>query len=105
MPILVKNLPDDLAGDVLSTRLLVVHDAGRGGQHNVAELTRWQQLDDPFLKVADADIVPRGDHSGLVDPARQFRTLTVVSSLPSIELDDNLAGSVVVDLLKLANVA
>ena len=81
----------DLAGNVLPPRLLVVHDTSRGGQDDVAELTRWQQLDDPLLHVAELDVVAGRDDTGLVDAA--------------VELDDNLAVAVVVDLLELANVA
>jgi hypothetical protein len=82
---------DDLASDVLSASLLVVHDAGRGGEHNVAELTRWQQVDNPLLEVAELDVVAWGDDTALVQAA--------------VELDDNLAVAVVIDLLELANVA
>lgn len=82
---------DDLAGDVLSTGLLVVHDASRGGEDDVAELTGRQQLDNPLLEVLETDVVAGGDDTGLVETA--------------VELDDDLAGAVVIDLLKLANVA
>jgi hypothetical protein len=69
----------------------VVHDASRGGEDNVTELTRGQQLDNPLLHVAELDVVAGRDDTGLVDAA--------------VELDDNLAIAVVVDLLELANVA
>lgn len=90
----MRNLVEEtqnLASDVLPAGLLVVHDTGRGGEDNVTELTRWQQLDDPLLHVAELDVVAGGDDTGLVDAA--------------VELDDNLAVAVVVDLLELANVA
>ena len=32
---------NDLAGDMLPPRLFVVHNAGGGGENDVAELTRW----------------------------------------------------------------
>ena len=54
-------------------------------------MTRWQQLDDPLLQVSKLDVVSWRDDSGLVESA--------------VELDDDLAGSVVVDFLELANVA
>lgn len=38
---LVKKAKD-LASDVLSSGLLMVHDTSRGGENNVAELTRRQ---------------------------------------------------------------
>ena len=76
---------------MLSAGLLVVHDTGRGGQDDIAELTGRQQLDDPLLEIGQADVVAGRDDTGLVETA--------------VELDNNLAGAVVVDLLELANVA
>lgn len=81
---------NDLARDVLASGLLVVHDTGRGGQDDVAELTGREQLDNPLLELGEADVVAGGDDTGLVQAA--------------VELDDDLAGAVVVDLLELANV-
>jgi hypothetical protein len=82
---------ENLSSNVLPAGLLVVHDASRGGEDNVTELTRGQQLDDPLLHVAELDVVAGRDDTGLVDAA--------------VELDDDLAVAVVVDLLELANVA
>ena len=62
---------DDLACHVFSPRLLVVHDAGGGGEHDVAELTGWQKLDDPLLHVDELDVVAWADHAGLVDAGRK----------------------------------
>jgi hypothetical protein len=52
---------------VLATGLLVVHDTSTGGQDNVAELTRGQQLDNPLLEVTELDVVAGGDDTGLVE--------------------------------------
>ena len=82
---------DDLASNVLPPGLLVVHDTGRGGQDDVAELTRGQQLDDPLLEIGETDVVAGGDDTGLVQAA--------------VELDNDLAGAVVIDLLEFTNVA
>ena len=82
---------NDLAGDVLAAGLLVVHNTSRGGQNNVAELTGGQQLDNPLLHVGEADVVSGRDDTGLVEAA--------------IKRNNNLAGAVVVDLFKLADVA
>ena len=57
---------NDLAGDVLAPSLFVVHDAGGGGQNNVAELTGGQELVDPLLHVAELDVVARADDAGFV---------------------------------------
>ena len=56
---------DDLARDVLPPRLLVVHDAGRGGQDDVTELTRRQELDNPLLEVTELDVVAGVDDTSL----------------------------------------
>lgn len=81
----------NLARNVLPPGLLVVHDTGRGGEDDVAELTRGEQLDDPLLEVTELDVVAGRDDTGLVDAA--------------VQLDDDLAVAVVIDLLELANVA
>lgn len=54
-------------------------------------LTRRQELDDPLLEITELDVVSRVDDTGLVQAA--------------VELDDNLAVAVVVDLLELSDVA
>lgn len=76
---------------MLATGLLVVHDTSGGGQDNVTELTSGQQLDDPLLEIGETDVVSGGDDTGLVETA--------------VQLNDNLARAVVIDLLELANVA
>ena len=63
---LVKEA-NDLACDVLSPRLFMVHDAGGCGEDDVAELTRWQKLDDPLLKIAQLDVVAWADDTGFVE--------------------------------------
>lgn len=75
---------------MLPPGLLVVHDTSRGGENDVTELTGGKQLDNPLLHVAELDVVAGGDDAGLVDAA--------------VELDDDLAVAVVIDLLELANV-
>jgi len=74
---------NDLSGNVLATGLLVVHDTGRGGEDHVSELTGWQELHNPLLEIGQTDVVAGGDDTGLVEAA--------------VELDDNLARSVVVN--------
>lgn len=93
-PLLLSSLveeTEDLASNVLAAGLLVVEDTSGGGKDDVAELTRGQQLDDPLLEVAELDVVAGGDDTGLVQAA--------------VELDDDLAVAVIIDLLELANVA
>ena len=74
---------------MLATGLLVVHDTSRGGEDDVTELTSWQKLDDPLLEICETDVVSWGDDTGLVES--------------TVELDNDLAGSVVIDLLEFTN--
>lgn len=89
-PFLVEEA-NDLASNVLASGLLVVHNTGRGGEDDVAELTGREQLDNPLLELGETDVVAGRDDTGLVETA--------------VELDNDLAGSVVVNLLELADVA
>jgi hypothetical protein len=75
---------------VLASGLLVVHDTGRGGQDDVAELTSGKELDNPLLELGETDVVAGRDDTGLVETA--------------VELNNDLAGSVVVKFLELTNV-
>jgi len=81
---------NDLSGNVLATGLFVVHNTSGGSEDDVSKLTRWEELDDPLLKVTETDVVSWGDDTGLVETA--------------VQLNNDLARSVVIDLLKLANV-
>jgi hypothetical protein len=76
---------------VATTSLLVVHDTGRGGEDDVTELAGRQETGNPLLDLVQLDVETGGDDTGLVDASN--------------ELDDDLAGAVVIDLLELANVA
>ena len=76
---------------MLAASLLVIHDTSGGGQDDVTELTRGEELDNPLLDIAELDVVAGGDDTSLVEAA--------------VKLDDDLAVAVVVDLLELANVA
>jgi hypothetical protein len=93
---------NDLARHVLPTGLLVVHDASRRGQDDIAELTGREQLDDPLLELGKADVVPGGDDTALVQaipPSALLKFPTVKNlNIPAVELNNNLAGPVVVDL-------
>lgn len=69
----------------------MVHDTSRGGQDEVTELTRGQELGGPGLEVTELNGVAGVDDTALVQTA--------------VELDDDLARAVVVNFLELANVA
>jgi hypothetical protein len=102
---------DDLARDVLAAGLLVVHDTGRGGEDDIAELTGREKLNNPLLELAETDVVAGGDDTALVHAAgivsKPTSSETWVCGMysPAVELDNDLAAAVVVDLLELANVA
>lgn len=70
--------------------LLLVHDPEGGGQHDVTELTRRQQVGHPLLDALQLNIEARGDDAALVDATD--------------ELDHNLPAAVVVDDLELTDV-
>ena len=88
--------------------LFVIHDTSGGSEDDVSELTRWQELNNPFLEVTELNVVAGADDTGLVDAAILLdRSLRRKSAciLPSIELDDDFAVAVVINFLELANVA
>lgn len=72
-------------------RLLVVHDPTARRQDDVPKLSARQELDDPFLEIGDADVVARGDDAGFVDAP--------------VELNDDLAGSVIVHFFEFTDIA
>lgn len=76
---------------MLAAGLLVVHDTSGGGQDDETELTGREELLNPLLHVLELDVVAGRNDTGLVETA--------------VELDDDLAVAVVVNLLELANVA
>ena len=82
--------PDDLAGDVLPTGLLVVHDTGRGGQNNVTELTGRKKLDDPLLEIGELDVVAGADDTGLVDAIELLESY--ITTEEASALTGHLAG-------------
>ncbi len=71
--------------------LIVVEDSLGGGQHEVAELSGRQNVGGPTLEVVEGDVEAGRDDAALVDSSE--------------ELDDDLAGSMVVDYFELADVA
>jgi hypothetical protein len=88
---LLTEVANDLSTSVLSPCLLVVHDPCRGGEHHEAERPGRKKLVDPVLDLAKRHVESWRDDTALVDAA--------------VELHDDLAGSVVVDLLEFPNVA
>jgi len=57
---------ENFASQMFSPSLLVVHDAARGGEHNVTKLTRGQQIVGPLLDVVDGRIEAGRDDAALV---------------------------------------
>lgn len=80
----------DLTRDVLSSGLLVVHDTSRGGQDDVTKLSGGQQVVSPSLDVGDLDVESGRDNTTLVQS--------------TVQLNDDLTGAVVINVLKLTNV-
>lgn len=67
------------------------HDSTRRGQDHESDLSRRQQLSDPLLDFSELDVESGRDDTTFVQT--------------SVELDDDLARAVVVNLLKLSNVS
>lgn len=81
---------EDLATSVLAASFLMVHDTSRGSQDDVTELTGRKQVGGPLFEISKLDVETGGDNTALVDATNK--------------LDNDLAGTVVIDLLELANV-
>ena len=87
----LKDISKDLSSHVLPSGLLVVHDTGRSCQYDDAERTGGHEPVNPVFNLVERDVESGGNDTTLVDTA--------------IELDDDLAGTVVVDVLKFVNVS
>lgn len=74
-----------------SSGLLVVHNTSRGGQNDETKLSRGQQVLDPLLDIINLDVESRRNDTALVKSA--------------VKLNNDLSRSVVVNVLKLANVS
>ena len=75
---------------MLASRLLVIHDTLRGGQHDVTELTAGKQVAGPHLDLVHLDIEAGRDATALVQTTN--------------EIDHDLAGAVIVDHGDVTNV-
>lgn len=84
------NETQDLTGNVLSSGLLVVHNTSRGGQDDVTKLSGGQQVVSPSLNVTNLHVESGGDDATLVQS--------------TVQLNDDLARSVIVDVLELTDV-
>merc|ERR1712093_653066 len=84
------EVAEDLTTTTLAPGLLVIHDAGRGGEDNETELTRRQEVGDPLLDVRELNVEAGADHAALVNATN--------------EVNNDLAAAVVVDDLELTNV-
>lgn len=57
---------------MLAAGLLVVHDTSGGGQDDVAELTRGEELGGPLLEVTELDGVAGVDDTALVETGGKY---------------------------------
>lgn len=76
---------------MFSSGFFVIHDTAGGGQDNIAELTRGQQVVGPLFNVIDGHIETGRDDAALVQATG--------------EVDNNLAGTVIIDNFEFTNVA
>ena len=85
------EVPENLATDVLSLGLLVVHDAVGRGQDDLAELSGGEDVVDELLEVLELQVITGRDDSALVEAA--------------VQLHNDLAGTLVVNDFELIDVA
>lgn len=76
---------------MLSPCLFVVHDTLSSGEDDVAELSGWKNVGNNLLEVIDLDVESRRDDTALVES--------------SVQLNNDLAGSLIVNDFKLVDVA
>ena len=67
----LKEESEDLASGMLPLSLFVIHDTISCGKHDVAELTRWQQVSGELLKSIQSNVESRGDNTALVETANE----------------------------------
>lgn len=75
---------------MLGTSFFVIHDTSRGGQDDVTELTSGQQVSSPLFDLTNLDVETGRDNTTLVKT--------------TVKLDNNLTGTMVIDLLELTNI-
>lgn len=85
------EVTEDLARHVFPASFLVVHDTRRGCEDHKAKRTSGKHCRHPLLHLTQLDRVAWRDHTALVKTAD--------------ELDHNLTSAVVINDLKVANVA
>ncbi len=76
---------------VVLSGFFVIHDTLGSCQDEVTELTRWQQVSNPFFHILDLDVVSWADDTTFVDSSSQFNNDFVIS--------------VIIDDFKFANVS
>merc|ERR1719446_1857606 len=88
---ILKEKSENFASDVSFSGIFVVDNTGGSCKNNMSELSGWEQVILPFFHVGDGDVVSWGDNTAFVDSA--------------VQVDDDLASSVVIDLLEFSDVA
>jgi len=69
---------NDLSGNVLASRFLMIHDTGRCCEDDISKLTRWEELDNPLLEIGEADVVTGGDDTSLVEAVKELAMTSMV---------------------------
>lgn len=87
---LVKETKD-LSSSLFAASFLVRHDSVCGRKNNVSELTTGQKVDNPLFDFTVFNIESGADNTALVQSSVQF--------------NDNLIGSVIIDNFKFPNVS
>ena len=82
---------EDLTTDMVLSGLNVVHDTLVGGKDDVTELSGWEDLVNELLEILKLEVESWGDDTALVQS--------------TIELNDDLASSGIIDDLEFIDVA
>ena len=82
---------EDLSSNMLGTGLVVVHDTLVGGKDDDTELTGGEDGGGEVLELLEGQIETGGDDTALVET--------------TVEVDDDLAGTSIIDDLELVDVA
>ena len=61
----------DLSTSVLSSGLLVVHDAIGGGEDELTKLSGWEEIRSELLDLVQVDVESWGDNTALVQTTKE----------------------------------
>jgi hypothetical protein len=99
MPIIVLEIyprylvekPKNLSSNMFPPSFLVIHNPRTSGKDNISNTSCRQELIDPCFQIGKTDVESRRNDSALVET--------------SVELNDNLTRTVIINFLEFSNIA